>query len=541
MLGGIVVTSTILTSIALPVIILSTRPRSYKRILRVLLYDFCLFAIAQLIEMFYFLDISLIPFLQKFLLLNLPLFTIVFGYTTTVYKIFPIIFIAAIDNSIIFSIERPSFVPVALAIYFYIFSFSIFAFLIFGKISPLIILEAEINAKYHKYLNACITFLCGYAFIMYQRKNGNFDIRDSGLLLTLFAGALLSIIVLEFIVPLDACLIDEKHKKMAHVMAKKIIIIYLIVFILVINIKRGNKAVFESMVCFLPITVFAQLLYAKIKIGLKLSTIFFTTGRFKIDGDKFKINLINKTAKLYRKGNEINLIKSHIIFEDTKFDVVSFHRDFLKKYNLNSIIVLNEQHIPVMNRIKDKRVTIKCFQPDGHIEMHLSGTPDVKPIELVNGNKNIININEKLYCKKKLELLLCPKVSHRLSIRETCSSINSSACCYCQFIQRITFPPSVVRIGDYAFAYCGRLNTIRFSQDSRLKSIGSYSFFCTQLVVVVFPNLLESIGDSAFKWCNSLRRAVLPKNQRLMYRISDSFDSNPDLKIDFKNNHMKHY
>ena len=81
----------------------------------------------------------------------------------------------------------------------------------------------------------------------------------------------------------------------------------------------------------------------------------------------------------------------------------------------------------------------------------------------------------------------------------------------CANLRKVTFPKSLVSIGEYVFSNCNNLNDVTF-QDG-LKSIGNYVFSgCTDLQSIVLPDSIISVGDSAFSGCSSLKNITLSKN-----------------------------
>lgn len=78
-------------------------------------------------------------------------------------------------------------------------------------------------------------------------------------------------------------------------------------------------------------------------------------------------------------------------------------------------------------------------------------------------------------------------------------------------LTEITFPASLVEIGDSAFAECSSLSKITFAAGSRLTTIGVAAFeSCRGLSNLTLPESLESIGYRAFCGCESLSELALP-------------------------------
>lgn len=76
----------------------------------------------------------------------------------------------------------------------------------------------------------------------------------------------------------------------------------------------------------------------------------------------------------------------------------------------------------------------------------------------------------------------------------------------------VVMPDTVVGIGDTAFYYCQKLETIRLSNN--LKYIGSLAFaYCENLNNLEFTSSLEAIGYNAFKGIG-IKRLVVPETIR---------------------------
>lgn len=75
----------------------------------------------------------------------------------------------------------------------------------------------------------------------------------------------------------------------------------------------------------------------------------------------------------------------------------------------------------------------------------------------------------------------------------------------CEDLTRVSFPSSLLRIGDNAFFGCPSLESLEFAIDTKLESIGTEAFFaCSSLRSVVLPGTLSALGENAFAQCTSL-------------------------------------
>lgn len=65
-------------------------------------------------------------------------------------------------------------------------------------------------------------------------------------------------------------------------------------------------------------------------------------------------------------------------------------------------------------------------------------------------------------------------------------------------------PASVEALGDEAFSFCSRLRSVDFTQESRLKQVGSRCFYRSGLEAFAAPHGLLCIGEEAFARCPRL-------------------------------------
>ncbi|MDE6329624.1 MAG: leucine-rich repeat domain-containing protein [Muribaculaceae bacterium] len=78
-----------------------------------------------------------------------------------------------------------------------------------------------------------------------------------------------------------------------------------------------------------------------------------------------------------------------------------------------------------------------------------------------------------------------------------------------KYLQSVTLPSTVRRIGRYAFMGCDNLTSINFP--STLEEIDDYAFNgCTQLQNVTFSEGLKKIGVESFQACEGFDRLVIP-------------------------------
>lgn len=100
-------------------------------------------------------------------------------------------------------------------------------------------------------------------------------------------------------------------------------------------------------------------------------------------------------------------------------------------------------------------------------------------------------------------------------------------------LQSIEIPASVTSIGDYAFYYCKNLVSVTFAPNSALQTIGNYAFASneytyedgseSQLTSIELPASVTSIGDGAFQYCRKLNTVTFEANSQLEAIGSNAF------------------
>lgn len=106
------------------------------------------------------------------------------------------------------------------------------------------------------------------------------------------------------------------------------------------------------------------------------------------------------------------------------------------------------------------------------------------------------------------DLLCCNRSVNNIEIPYTITSIGGGAFAYCK-ISNIQLPDSVTGIDDGTFMRCD-IEEIKLSKS--LKYIGQLAFeYCDKLESIAFPDSLKRIEMYAFRNCGSLSDIVLPK------------------------------
>ncbi len=109
-------------------------------------------------------------------------------------------------------------------------------------------------------------------------------------------------------------------------------------------------------------------------------------------------------------------------------------------------------------------------------------------------------------------------------IGEGITHIGNNAFNNCQLLTDVSFPSTLEKIGDSAFAECLMLQ--RADLPDAVKEIGNYAFgYCRSMTAVTLPQGLESIGSEAFYYCEKLQSIEIPDSvsdfgEYMFYRCS---------------------
>ena len=88
-----------------------------------------------------------------------------------------------------------------------------------------------------------------------------------------------------------------------------------------------------------------------------------------------------------------------------------------------------------------------------------------------------------------------------------------SGCVWLGYNNTVNIPANVTSIGHHAFDGCQRLQTIMFSEGSKLETIGNGAFCnCDSLKSFNIPDCVTTIGNGAFSGCDSLKSINIPSN-----------------------------
>ncbi len=107
----------------------------------------------------------------------------------------------------------------------------------------------------------------------------------------------------------------------------------------------------------------------------------------------------------------------------------------------------------------------------------------------------------------------------------------------------LTIPASVTTIGSQAFSSSSSLQSVIFSENSELETIGSYAFSDTNITEIIIPNSVISIGDYTFQNVTSLVSLTFESGSVLEFIGSYAFNNTRIVSVEIPNsvNYLGNY
>lgn len=86
----------------------------------------------------------------------------------------------------------------------------------------------------------------------------------------------------------------------------------------------------------------------------------------------------------------------------------------------------------------------------------------------------------------------------------------------CRSLEEVWLPDSLREIGPYAFYGCEKLTGAHLGEASQLREIGEYAFaMCGAMQTLRIPSKVETLGTSVFRFCSSLKKLSFDKDGSL--------------------------
>jgi hypothetical protein len=87
---------------------------------------------------------------------------------------------------------------------------------------------------------------------------------------------------------------------------------------------------------------------------------------------------------------------------------------------------------------------------------------------------------------------------------------------YCGTATEVGIPEQIERIGDFSFAGCDSITSVRFESVSKLSSIGREAFWhCRHLTTIAIPSPVQFLGERCFRGCSLLETVSFCAGSRL--------------------------
>ena len=133
-------------------------------------------------------------------------------------------------------------------------------------------------------------------------------------------------------------------------------------------------------------------------------------------------------------------------------------------------------------------------------------------ISVSEDNKNYSTRDGILYDKTQSTLIYCPmQKSGIIEIPESVKTIGNYAFFFCYRLESIIIPTSVTSIGDFSFSDCIGLQSVMIPNS--VTQIGDKAFFnCENVSSMTIGNSVKSIGEQAFALCESLIHIDIPNS-----------------------------
>ncbi len=91
-------------------------------------------------------------------------------------------------------------------------------------------------------------------------------------------------------------------------------------------------------------------------------------------------------------------------------------------------------------------------------------------------------------------------------------SVGHGAFLGCAMLKKIVLTGNITNLGNYAFSYCRKLETIAIPQIDMIKTIGKCAFmYCESLDYFQMPNQIDRINIGTFLGCSGLKQVKIPK------------------------------
>lgn len=125
-----------------------------------------------------------------------------------------------------------------------------------------------------------------------------------------------------------------------------------------------------------------------------------------------------------------------------------------------------------------------CFTNVSDLRSQNKWCPAVENISLYDTNPSLASVDGIILSKDLSSLYLCPTAKTNLTIPESVTCIEDSACINCSNITSLKIPNSVTSIKKYAFAYCSNLKKVTIPDS--LSTLEPWAFYNSPSIEKVY-------------------------------------------------------
>lgn len=484
-----------------------------EKITRILIYIIHASSIVLSISYLCLVNINISEFFRKFFVLYLPTTVMLFGFVFSVYQTLLTLILASVEITIIHTELETTKIEFILIICFFFLLFHAIIYALDFKITR-VVLHGENDCWIHCVIGISHFIISVYNFIVACAILGTYAF----IFLVHY-----SLILVFWPVSIGLCNLFKLNWELILLLINKITLAsYVIesgIMAYIFNLKTFT-IITPMITFFVPVIIHACFLL--IKFVPRFSRMFHRETRIVFENDQYEIYWNIAKAKLLIKNEFDDIIRSSVTYDGIEAKVTRFDDFCLFDYRLDHITVQNPMISTKYNNIK--RIKIDCRWTFNNISSIIESFPALQKIETTSNCRNLVSYGDKLFSINDLNLYYCSRHIRRLTINESCSGIQASACASCMLLKSVVFPPSVTHISKYAFKKCVMLRKISFHERSQLKWIGDEAFFQTDLRNVFFPKSLRTIGFEAFRNCINLVRIEFPDQSELANLAPDAFD-----------------
>ena len=205
-------------------------------------------------------------------------------------------------------------------------------------------------------------------------------------------------------------------------------------------------------------------------------------------------------------------IPSSVIINNKAYSLIKINDYAFANTHIKSIRFANNSQIKKFGKgIFDKSTIQSLSIPDSLEELDeewCKGTDTLTKILISSNNKRFSYIENKILVNNQTNTLVFAR----------------------RDLTELTVPSNIVRIGQYSFAHCSKLQGVTFPEDSKLQSIRANAFFYSSIKTINIPSELQDLADT---WClqsNCLSELTISPSNTIFTYLDNKYLINKALK-----------